>query len=190
MVDEFMNRDADDILNELLVLRAQRGDSVAMQQLVRRWHARLIRYAQKLTQSHDAAADVVQDGWLAIFRGMHRLNDPATFRSWAYRIVHHKSMDWIRSQTRQRKMQHEPAASVEASASTDLREELTGVEKLRRTIKHLSTEQQQLLLQMFYDDNMSLKEIAIVMTVPVGTLKFRLFSLRKQLKEMIERDTT
>lgn len=183
-----MNRDADEILNELLVLRAQQGDSNAMQLLVRRWHPKLIRHAQKLTQRDDVAADVVQEGWVAIFRGLQSLNDPATFCSWAYRIVHHKCVDWIRLQTRQRKMKQEVEDRLVATASPNSDEESTDVEKLRNAIKCLSPEQQ-ILLQMFYHDGMSLKEIAAVLDVPIGTLKFRLFSLRKQLKEMIEEDT-
>ena len=184
-----MNRDTDDILNELLVMRAQGGDSAALEQLVRRWHPKLIRYARNLIERHDLAADIVQEGWVAIFRGLHRLNDPATFRSWAYRIVHHKSVDWIRSQTRQRKMQQNACDQFAASASDDLPEDLTGIEKLRSAIKRLSSDQQ-LLLQMFYEDDMSLSEIAVVLAIPVGTLKYQLFSLRKQLKELMERDTT
>lgn len=183
-----MNRNADDILNELLVMQAQRGDSAAMQQLVRRWHPRLIRHARSITERHDVAADVVQDGWIAIFRGLHRLKDPATFRSWAYRIVHHKAVDWIRSQTRQRKVKQDVGEQMDAVSSPAMNEEVTDIEKLRAAIKQLTSEQQ-LLLQMFYDNGLSLNEVAEVLQVPKGTLKFRLFSLRKQLKELIERDT-
>lgn len=182
-----MTRDADDILNELLVMQAQQGDSVAMQQLVRRWHPKLIGYARKITERHDAAADVVQEGWIAIFRGLGRLKDPATFRSWAYRIVHHKAVDWIRSQSRQRKVKQGVGEQMEVSTSHDQSDESTDVDKLRDAIKLLSPEQQ-LLLRMFYNDGMPLKEVATVLQVPVGTLKFRLFSLRKQLKELIERE--
>ena len=181
-----MNRNADDILNELLVLRAQQGDSSAMQTLVRRWHPKLIRHARNLTERHDVAADVVQEGWLAIFRGLHRLKDPATFRSWAYRIVHHKSVDWVRSQTRQRTLKQE-AENLATSESSDSTHDTSDVEQLRTAIRHLPKEQR-ILLQMFYFENMSLSEIAAVVDAPKGTLKFRLFSLRKQLKQIIERD--
>ena len=182
-----MNRDADDILNELLVLRAQRGDSEALRVLVRRWHPKLIRHARKLTECDEAAADVVQDGWIAIFRGLRKLKDPAIFRGWAYRIVHHKSVDWIRSQTRQRKLNEVAREQIASSDDPKQRDESNDIETLRTAIGRLTAEQQ-LLLRMFYNDQMPLKEIANVLAVPIGTLKFRLFSLRKQLKQMLERD--
>jgi RNA polymerase sigma-70 factor (ECF subfamily) len=182
-----MNRNADDILNELLVLRAQSGDSEAVRLLVRRWHPKLIRHARKLTECDEAAADVVQEGWIAIFRGLRRLKDPAIFRGWAYRIVHHKSVDWIRSQTRRRKLNEVARDQIESPAVPIQSDDSNDVETLRSAISRLTAEQQ-LLLRMFYNDQMPLKEIAVVMEVPVGTLKFRLYSLRKQLKQIIERD--
>ncbi len=187
-----MNRDADDVLNELLVLRAQNGDSEALQMLVGRWHPKLIRHARKLTEHDEAAADVVQEGWIAIFRGLRRLKDPAMFRGWAYRIVHHKSVDWIRSQTRQRRFNQvvsDQVVSDQIVSPVPPRQpdEANDVEKLRTAIGRLTAEQQ-ILLRMFYNDEMPLKEIAVVLAVPIGTLKFRLFSLRQQLKQFMERD--
>jgi RNA polymerase sigma-70 factor, ECF subfamily len=183
-----MDRNPDDILDELLVMKAQQGDSAALQSLVRRWHPRLIRHAHKLTDRHDVAADVVQEGWLAIVRGLSRLSDPATFRSWAYRIVHHKAIDWIRSQVRQKKANRDVGEQLTATVSSQSVSQLDEMETLRNAIAKLSPEQQ-ILLRMFYDDHMSVKEIAVVLDVPVGTLKSRLFDLRKQLKETIERQT-
>jgi len=182
-----MNRDADDILNELLVLRAQSGDSEALRVLVRRWHPKLIRHARKLTECDEAAADVVQEGWIAIFRGLCRLKDPTIFGGWAYRIVHHKSVDWVRSQTRQRKLNEVARDQIVSPAAPKQPDESNNVATLRTAIGRLTAEQQ-LLLRMFYNDEMPLKEIAVVLAVPIGTLKFRLFSLRKQLKQMIERE--
>ncbi len=184
-----MNRDADDILNELLVIRAQHGDAAAVRMLVQRWQPKLLRHARQLTERDDVAADVVQEAWLAIFRGLHRLQDPATFRSWAYRITHHKSVDWIRQQVRARKLDQaigNRLVSRETSAASDAAND---VEQLRRAMGQLTAEQQ-LLLRMYYDDQMALSEIATVLGAPVGTLKSRLFDLRKQLKHVIERDST
>ena len=131
---------------------------------------------------------MVQEGWVAIFRGLHRLKDPATFRSWIYRVVHNKSVDWIRAQMRERKLNHDIGQQIASQNGRRPSEESNDVENLRNAIVRLTAEQQ-LLLRMFYDDQMPLKEIAAVLAVPVGTLKFRLFSLRQQLKKMIEKET-
>ncbi|MFQ5747660.1 MAG: RNA polymerase sigma factor [Gemmatimonadota bacterium] len=82
-----MTRERDEVLDEWLVLRCQGGDARAVELLARAWHPRLLRRAAILTGRPDAAADVAQEAWLGIVRGLGRLKDPASFRGWAYRCV-------------------------------------------------------------------------------------------------------
>lgn len=177
-----MQRNADDILDELLVVRAQDSDLAAMQLLVRRWHSRLLRHAIKMTQREDVAADVVQESWLAICRGLTALKDPATFRSWVYRIVHNKSVDWVRKEMLQRKVERDRKQEMATANEPAVSE---GIDDLQQAIASLPPEEQ-VLLRMYYRDEMPLKEISSILDVPVGTLKYRLFELRQQLKTIIE----
>lgn len=75
------------LLEELLVLRAREGSRPAFEELVRRWHERLWRHAYRLTGNEQAAADVMQESWIGVTRGITSLRDPASFRRWAYTIV-------------------------------------------------------------------------------------------------------
>ena len=90
------------VYEELLVLRAQDGEPRAFNALVDHWHVRLLRYAQHLTGDSESAADIMQDVWLSVVRSLRRLEDPARFRPWVYRIVANKCTDWIRARVRNR----------------------------------------------------------------------------------------
>lgn len=92
MIDR-VDRPVEQIADEILVMDCQSGRVGALEILVARWQKRLWRYAYGLTGDTEAAWDVTQDSWLAIIRGISRLNDPARFRSWAYRIVTNKASD-------------------------------------------------------------------------------------------------
>src|SRR5262245_7549520 len=98
-----------EVLTELLVLRAQAGRRDAVGLLVRAWHDRLWRYARRQTGSDDAANDVLQDAWTDIARGLPRLDDPARFGAWAYRIVSRRCALWIRKQQRRRVVERDAA---------------------------------------------------------------------------------
>ena len=87
---------------ELLVLRAQDGEQRALGTLVNQWHVRLSRYAQHLTGDAEGTAEVMQEVWLSVVRSLHRLEDPARFRPWVYRIVANKCTDWVRHRVRSR----------------------------------------------------------------------------------------
>jgi len=74
------------IIDEMLVLRCQDGDRRAFDELVGRWQERLWRHARVLTGDDDADWDALQETWLAVVNGLKRLNDPAAFPRWAYKI--------------------------------------------------------------------------------------------------------
>ena len=180
-----MGRTQQDIRDELLVLQCQAGDGKALKTLIDRWQPRLARLAWRLTGEHEAARDVVQDAWLAIVRGLKRLDDPAQFRSWAYRIVNNKCTDWTRRRIVQRratKHLQEQAVSVH-QVRTDRSDD---VAQLRTALANLPG-QQRALLSLHYLDGLSVAEMARVLSVPQGTLKSRLFHARNRLKQALER---
>ncbi len=97
-----MTQLSEEVIDEILVMDSQTGSAKAMELLVARWHKRLWRHAQHLVGDTEAAWDVTQQSWLAIIKGLGKLQDPACFRSWAYRITTNLSVDWIRKQQRSR----------------------------------------------------------------------------------------
>lgn len=141
-----MDRTHEDIHDELLVLQCQNGDADALKALVARYHPRLGRLAWRLTAERDAVRDIVQESWLAIVRGINRLDDPARFRAWAGRIVRNKCADWTR-----RKIVHRSAtqdlhnaavisASGNPSAESESESELTRLRDALVTRKNEAAE--------------------------------------------------
>jgi RNA polymerase sigma factor (sigma-70 family) len=190
-----VSRGPQEILEEWLVIEAQSGRSDALQALAHRWYPRLVGHAYRRTKQPEAAAEVVQEAWIAIIRGLRGLEDPARFRVWAYRIVDRKSFDWIRQRRRGRELVsrladdpslHGPECDpgVEARRrESESREE--PIEHLRSALRRLPDDSR-ILLSMFYVDGLSVIEIAEALALPEGTVKSRLFHARKRLRESFE----
>lgn len=186
-----MTAPADDVYDELLVIRCQEGDHHALDELVARWQRRLFDHARRLIQHQDAARDVVQEAWMAIVRGLGRLDDPARFRHWAYRIVTFKCTDWIRRQQRQRRLceevsreGHDEAAPPESDVDED-----DEIERLRRALAALAADRRA-ILSFHYLEGLSVAEIAAILDIPEGTVKSRLYHARQRLKNVLERETS
>ncbi|MEO6569620.1 MAG: sigma-70 family RNA polymerase sigma factor, partial [Opitutaceae bacterium] len=94
-----MNRDSKQVLTEWLVLSAQGGSESAFKDLHDLWRGDLRRLALMWVERPEVADEITNDVWLAIARGLHRLDDPACFPRWAFRIAERRSADWIRQRS-------------------------------------------------------------------------------------------
>jgi len=185
-----MNPDPKQVLTELLVLSAQGGSDAAFRDLHGLWTADLRRMALVRVERPEAADEVLQDVWLAIARGISRIDDPACFPRWAFRIVERRCTDWIRRTTtaRHREKQAADAAHELAPQTTGTPgagEPADEVLALRGAIGRLPTESRR-LLNLFYELGRSVAEIAEIIGVPAGTVKSRLHSLRESLRQQLE----
>lgn len=186
-----MNRDPQQILDELIVLQSQDGDADSITKLITNWNPRLVRYAMKIVGEYESAVDAVQDSWLAILNGLKRVDDPAKFRSWAFRIVHNKSFDAIRGNIKRKKVIDEVSkrwpmvSKAEDVATADLGAS-EAAQRLRNAISELKADDQT-ILGLYYEENLSIKEIEVVTGATISSIKSRLDRLRKKLKSILER---
>jgi RNA polymerase sigma-70 factor (ECF subfamily) len=170
-----VDRSVEQLADEILVMDCQSGRVRAMEMLVSRWQERLWRYALRLVGDTEAAWDITQESWLGIIRGIRRLNDPARFRSWAYRIVTNKSRDWIRKtratkQTDIGELDDRPHKEKKDTGLGELLEKLDMKKKV--------------VLSLYYFEQLSVPEIGAALRIPNGTVKSRLYNARNELKEL------
>ena len=182
-----MTRQIEHILDELLVLRCQDGEADAAEQLFRRWQPRLHRHAWRMAGQADLADDAVQDAWIAILRSIKRLSDPATFPSWAYRIVTRKVVDLVRSRQRQRRLQQQASDQTpRAEPSAESAGDDGSIDLVRQAIRTLPLDTRA-LLSLKYSEDLSIRALARVFDINPGTVKSRLFHAREQLRAAMER---
>ncbi len=166
------------IENQLLVMAARDGNAEAMEVLVRLWQKKLWQYAFRLTSDSHGAWDITQQCWLEIIKGLKKLNDPACFKAWAYRIATNKSIDWLKNKS---KDQHINLDSVEVDCyqkNDDLR-----VKELVQKLKNDS----RAALSLYYFEQLNITEISLALNIPQGTVKSRLFKARQELKQLWEK---
>ena len=177
-------KNKDKEIDAKLILDYQSGKSSAFIVLVKRWHVRFCKLAYFYVKDRDVAKDIAQESWTIIYNKLDDLNDPMKFKSWAISIVNRKAIDFLRVQQREQKRKAEYKATVSNNQgeTEDGREEIKNI--LLQEIQKLSGEHQQ-VLQLFYVESYSLKEIGNVLEISVSTTKSRLFHAREQLKKVI-----
>jgi len=173
-----VDRSVEQLVDEILVIDCQSGRVKALEILVSRWQKRLWRYAYNLTGDTEAAWDITQDSWLGIIKGLRKLHDPANFKAWAYRITTNKSIDWIRKSKAVKQISIEEIEEQQSSQKKD-----TGVKELLDKLDM----RKKTVLNLYYFEHLSVPEISAALKIPKGTVKSRLYSARKELKELYQK---
>ncbi|MEQ9279960.1 MAG: RNA polymerase sigma factor [Balneola sp.] len=178
-----MNNRSNHILNESLAREYQSGDKEALKELIRRFNPQLRSKIYYHTRSRDSVHDISQDCWYAIITKLEEVKFQIGFEAWALNIARNKAIDWIRHQQKERKRKSD--SEQENSSSIQIEESNPRINELRKNMNLLS-DAQRIVLELFYVDNLSIKEISSVLGISSGTVKSRLFNAREYLKKTIK----
>lgn len=171
-------------LDALHVAAAVAGDGAGWAALVRRRGPRLYSHARRLSDSREAAQDIVQEAWVEILRSLKGLREPSAFLPWALRIVTRRAAGALRGQISRRRMSQDFAAEQAIGPETGPADH--GAEPaLARAIAALPKEQAA-TLALFYLEDMRVAEVAIALDIPPGTVKTRLMHARQNLRAILE----
>ncbi|MDT0540224.1 sigma-70 family RNA polymerase sigma factor [Croceitalea sp. P059] len=174
------------ILDSLLVLSFQRGDKKALTLLFKRWNKKICVQAFRYTNDWDLAQDVTQDTWRTVLGKIHMLRDANEFGSWVMTIANRKALDYLKSNKKYIKVSYHQELDDSCS---DIYETVSKEDKINSVLialKALPLEQR-IVLQLFYLEEYSMKDISKITGVTVNTIKTRLFRAREKLKLLIKK---
>ncbi|TCC02736.1 RNA polymerase sigma factor [Kribbella soli] len=159
------------MIEEHLVRAAQRGDTVAMNEVLDALTPYVGRICGPIAL-HDGA-DAAQEALIAIFRGLHSLQEPAALFGWARAIAVREAVRVARRGQRQL-----PAELTDLPAADDPQLAIDVQDVLRR----LSPEHRAVLVLRDLE-GMDEQAAAAVLDVPEGTAKSRLHRARASFRK-------
>jgi RNA polymerase sigma factor (sigma-70 family) len=160
---------------EELVRRAQRGDAVAVEALLRELSPYVGRICGAIAL--DAADDAMQETLVAVFRHIGSVHEPAAFKGWVRRIAVREA---VRAARGGRVVPVDPEA-LQESAAVSVPDGATAVE-VRAVLASLSPEQRA-VLTMRHLEGLNEEEMVDVLDVAPGTVKSRLHRARAAFRE-------
>ena len=156
---------------------ARLGDKAAFAKLVAFRGPRLFAHAFRLLGDREEARDVVQEAWVEITKGLPKLRDDCAFPTWAYCIVSRRCARQIE--------RNEHARAIAAAPHEPESKPFLDAHNVHMAINRLSPVQAA-TIRLFYIEEFSLREVAMAMDVPEGTVKSRLASARDNLKTTLK----
>lgn len=185
------------IKEEKLIRAGQRGDAQALNALFRRHHQSLFHSVMGVTRNYEDAEDALPDGFLSAFQNLKSFEGRSQFSTWLTRIVINAAL------MRRRRMATRPAtADVEPCSENEIPlaerlvsksltpEQVLGrleiVEMFNSHLEELSPVLRTVFLLRVVREYTT-DEAAEILSVPVNTVKGRLWRARRQLAKRLSR---
>lgn len=157
------------------VARLREGDDTAVDNLIARHRARLLRTATNLLRDRHEAEDVAQEAFLKAFREIAKLRDDRAFSGYLYRICVRLCMDRLRL----KRAESLEIESIQPHEGGHVENRVL-VEKL---LNQLPADLRATLV-LREMEQLSYEEVAEMMHVPVGTVRSRLHTARERFRKL------
>nr|WP_318247471.1 sigma-70 family RNA polymerase sigma factor [Rossellomorea aquimaris] len=161
--------------------KAQKGDSKAFIKIFQQFEGDLYRMAYVYVKNEPDALDVVQETAYRAFKSIHTIKKPEYVKTWLIRIAISCSLDLLKKNSNVVPLKPEYEDLVGAAMDDPLAD-IT----LQDMMEKLTEEEKSIVLLKYYECY-SFKEIAEVLSIPLGTAKTILYramgKIRKQYKE-------
>ncbi len=165
------------------VRRVLAGDAGGFEALMRRYHGPLGRLLRSMVHNDEDAEDLLQETFLRAYRFLHRFDPERPFSPWLMRIGVNLARNHLSRSPKRREVPLDEGPDEDGGAYEGpwMADDTTGrhlehEELLRRTRAALARlpEEQRIVLEMRLMGEMSYKEIAAALGIPIGTVMSRL----------------
>ncbi len=177
--------DAGEPTDAQLAFRVQRGDADAFDVLVTRHMRRAFGVALRLLGQAEDAEDLVQDAFVAALQKIDTFDPARDFAPWFYRILVNRCLNARKSRARRTTVEL-PGDVATSGASPLLETERSELRQyLTRALDQLP-DKQKTIVTMFDLEGFSSPEIAEMLEISDGTVRWHLHQARRVLREALE----
>jgi RNA polymerase sigma-70 factor, ECF subfamily len=166
------------ILEEQWLLhRVRAHDRDAAEKLIDEFYPRVYRFLCAAARNQDAARDLTQETFYRFWNSLERFQNRCRLITWLFQIAYHAFLD----ESRKKKSRGGSVAIEELELAGD---DIAPQDDVFHQLKGLPEEQSRVIMLFYYED-LSLKQIAAILKIPVGTVKSRLHAAKIKLKEIM-----
>ena len=138
--------------------------------------------AYRMLGSREEAADVTQTTFLKVFENIQRFDPKYRLFSWTYRIAMNESIDQLKRSKRTEPLREAPVSDSRSPQEKAAQSQLA--DEVQATLMELNDDHRAVITLRHFSD-CSYEDISRILEIPEKTVKSRLFSARRQLKEKL-----
>lgn len=185
---------AEALTDEQIIALAVSGEPDAFGDLVRRWERKMYALCYGMLGNAEDARDAAQETFISAFRNIENFRGEAKVSSWLHRIAVNQCLTKLRRQKVRPELsldgdddqtRIEPVSPGHESP-LHATEKNESVRLVRQAVASLPIEMRQVIMMKEFEE-MTFQEISETLSIPLSTVKSRLYTGLKQLKMKLER---
>jgi RNA polymerase sigma-70 factor (ECF subfamily) len=157
-------------------------------ELVRRWDERLLRFLARASGDVEAAKDLRQDVFVRVYQYAATFNGQNAFSTWLFRIALNRLHTWRGTVTKLNTLNEHAGSYGSGNGLGRVKgpEEMAVQDEVevavRQELGRLEAGERELLLLRFQQD-LSYREIGVILETPETTVKSRIYTILHRLRE-------
>lgn len=190
-LDNFTSMDP---ISAQLIRKAMEGDQKAYAEIVHRYRNQIYNLILRMVRRREEAEDLTQETFIKAFNALARFNAEYAFSTWLYKIAVNNCIDYFRKKRLKTFPIDNPITSKEGELQREFPDQQAGPDQglmdkerhmtIQEAIDSLPEKYRQAILLRHAQDK-SYEEIALVLGIPIGTVKVRIFRAREMLKKKL-----
>ncbi len=182
-----------ELSDEDLVSRCMVGDLDAFGSIVERYIDPVRALAYSYTRSVADAEDIAQGTFLAAFSNLNKLRNPSKLSGWLGRIASNLCIDWLHARNREVPLDGTQLSGIGSEGlsghpTETPMEKMTAAEQRERVVDSINglPSDYRVVVLLRYWNNMRYDSIAALLSLPLSTVKGRLYKAKQMLRERLK----
>ena len=169
----------------IIQIKPKKNEEQKFTELIEENKLRFYKTAKIILKNDDDVYDAIQEALISIYKNYEKLENEKFFSTWATRIIINKCYDLLRK----RKNNIVPIDEfIENNPSMGQNDKYEIDESGIKQAMNFLNDDVKLIGVLYYYDNYSVKEISEIVNIPEGTVKSRLSTARKLLKQKLGKE--
>ncbi len=189
--DKFLSTEGGCLSDEEVAVRVQEGKSDYFGLLIERYEQKLLRYSRKFLNDDEEAKDMVQETFLKAYKNIKGFDAERKFSPWIYRIAHNEMVNALKRKGRVPVVSFDLDTFLpyythdkkELEREIDRREMKDVVDKCLNKLPS----KYRWPVVLYYLEELSYREIADVLEVPISTVGIRIKRAKEKIKKTCEK---
>ena len=165
------------------------GDYRQFERLIIEYQNALYFFIWRMVRDEDDAKDICQETFFKAYKKIKSYKEESKFSSWLFQIGYRKALDFIARKKRQHAVLSKMETKPEMSGS-EKEFEVKEVDSLIGQIIDGLHHKYRTALHLFYKEEMTYREIASVMRIPMNTVKSHIFRGKEIIRDKLSQLNT